>query len=32
MECDQYFPTKSFLVLTVVKFVRRGGGPLERQK
>ena len=32
MECDQYFPSQPFVVLTVDQFVGRGGGQLERQK
>ena len=32
MECNQYFPSQPFVVLTVDQFVGRGGGPLERQK
>ena len=32
MECDQYFPSEPFVVLTVDQFVGRGGGPLERHK
>ena len=32
MECDRYFPSVSFVVLTVDQFVGRGGGRLERQK
>ena len=30
MECNQYFPSRAFVVLTVDQFV--GSGPLERQK
>ena len=32
MECNQYFPSQPFVVLTVDQFVGHGGGPLERQK
>ena len=32
MECDHYFPSVPFVVLTIDQFVGRGGGPLERQK
>ena len=32
MEYDQYFPSQSFVVLTVDQFVGCSGGPLGRQK
>ena len=32
MEWDRYFPSVSFVVLTVDQLVGRGGGPPERQK
>ena len=31
-ECDQYFHSEPFVVLTVDQFVGRGGGLLERKK
>ena len=31
-ERERYFPSQSFVVLTIDQFVGRGGGPLERQK
>ena len=31
MECDRYFPSVPFVMLTVDQCVGRGGGPLERQ-
>ena len=31
-ECDQYFPSQSFVMLTVDQLVGRSGGPLEKQK
>ena len=32
MECDRYFPSMPFVVLTVDQFVGHSGGPLGRQK
>ena len=29
MDCDRYFPSVPFVVLTVDQFVGRGGGPLD---
>ena len=31
MECDRYFPSVPFVMLTVDQCVGRGGDPLERQ-
>ena len=31
-ERERYFPSQSFVVLTIDQFIGRGGGPLERQK
>ena len=32
MECDRYFPSVTFVVLTVDQFVGHGGSLLERQR
>ena len=32
MECDRYFPSEPFVVLTVDQFVGHGGSSLERQR
>ena len=32
MKCDQYFPSQSFVAMTVNQFVWRSGSPLEQQK
>ena len=32
MECDRYFPSMPFVVLTVDQFVGHSGGPPGRQK
>ena len=32
MECYEYFPSQPSVMLTIDRFVRHGGGPLDRQR
>ena len=32
MECSKYFPSQPSVMLTIDRFVRHGGGPLDRQR